>query len=175
MQRDPTDQPLGTRSVSLSWSYWENPQWANPASSSALSRDNSMSTRRAQLEVRGHKGAGVASRRPKKDLGIEEKGATCPERLNTPGAGEPLLIWVLELNPAAGLHAKVPGINWESDKAGFLSRFCLLIICVTLAKTLPLTEPLGRERLGQDVCGSFLLCQAVHLPWPPTFQNGEMA
>lgn len=75
VQHDPTDQLLGTRSVSLSWSCWGSPQWANPASSSALSRVNSTSTRRAQLEVSGPKGEGVASGKWKKCLGVEEKGS----------------------------------------------------------------------------------------------------
>lgn len=73
VQHDPTDQLLGTRSVSLSWSCWGSPQWANPASSSASSRVNSTSTRRAQLEVSGPEGEGVASGEWKKCLGVVEK------------------------------------------------------------------------------------------------------
>lgn len=35
-------------------------------------------------------GSGAAPRMPKKCLGIEEKGAACPERLNMPGAAAPV-------------------------------------------------------------------------------------
>lgn len=144
VQHDPMDQLQETRSVNLSWSCWESLQWANPASSSALSRDNSTSTRRAQLEVSGHKEvSGAAAPLPHLGPGIESNS------------------W----SPCQSPNKHLIRISWEL-KTGFLSCFCHFILCVALAKSLPLIWPLRRERPGLDRSGSFLLCQAVHLPQP---------